>query len=59
MNNKEPMVASIPHIQCPRCGTIMRLARVEPSFQGMPQTATFECHCGFTYQQTERARAAL
>jgi hypothetical protein len=58
MSNGKPMHPSIPRIQCPRCGTIMRLARIEPPFQAAPETATFECQCGFTYRQSDRARAA-
>jgi RNase P subunit RPR2 len=44
-----------PKITCPRCGTIMRLARVE---QVPKQEARliFDCNCGFEYRMSERAR---
>lgn len=48
---------AIPRIQCPRCGCIMRLAKSEPSpSERATDRLTFECACGFTYEQTERAR---
>ena len=49
---------SIPRIQCSRCGTIMRLARIEPDpTVSQSSLMIFDCQCGFAYQQSERARA--
>ena len=59
MRDGKPMHPSIPRIQCPRCGTIMRLARVEPAtISDQDRITTFDCECGFIYQQDDRARAA-
>lgn len=44
---QEQLHPSIPRVQCPRCGTQLRLSLVEPS----PHYAmTFECECGFQYK---------
>ena len=50
---------SIPRVQCPRCGAIMRLAIVDHRGDDQPDQMTFDCQCGFVYHgQTERARPA-
>jgi hypothetical protein len=45
----------IPKITCPRCGELMRLARVEPDTDKAARLM-FDCDCGFEYQMSERAR---
>ena len=48
---------SIPRIDCPQCGRTMRLAISEPELNDdHTDRFTFECLCGFTYHQSERAR---
>lgn len=48
----------IPRVQCPRCGSIMRLAQIEPEPKtSRIQRVTFDCGCGFTYRMSERVRA--
>jgi hypothetical protein len=49
---------SIPRVQCPCCGAIMRLARIDPGpSNSRPGKMTFDCECGFVYQQSARVRA--
>jgi hypothetical protein len=43
---------TIPKIVCPRCGTRMRLATVEPEAVDNRQRMTFTCDCGFDYRQS-------
>jgi RNase P subunit RPR2 len=53
-----PLHPSIPRVQCPRCGKPMRLASVDPDLTSdRPDQMTFDCECGFVYQQSERARS--
>lgn len=59
MTSADPTLhPAISRIQCPRCGNIMRLARIEPTFDARQSATTFDCSCGFTYQQSERARTS-
>jgi hypothetical protein len=43
---------SIPRVLCPRCGTLMRLATVEPEQTENRERMTFACDCGFDYRQS-------
>lgn len=57
--NEAPKHSVIPRIQCPRCGAIMRLAKIEPDLNTCHvHRITFDCGCGFTYRLNERVRAA-
>jgi hypothetical protein len=54
-NQQHPL---IPRVQCPQCGMIMRLARIEPERdESHSSRMMFDCECEYVYQQTERARA--
>jgi RNase P subunit RPR2 len=58
MTLAESLHPSIPRIQCPRCGILMRLAKVEPEANDSHSSRmTLECQCGFAYHQSERARS--
>jgi hypothetical protein len=50
----EPDARAIQRVMCPECGERMRLVKVEPA--GEPprraEKSTFECSCGFHYDQT-------
>jgi hypothetical protein len=36
--------------QCPSCAQIMRLVRITPRFEGLPDLYTFECRtCGLSH----------
>lgn len=53
-----PLHPAIPRVHCPRCGAIMRLARIDPSEDdSRRERTTFECDCGFMYQQTDPIRS--
>jgi hypothetical protein len=58
MREGKPIHLSIRRIQCPCCGRHMRLTKIEASFQSLPEIASYECKCGFSYEQTDRARAS-
>jgi hypothetical protein len=47
---------SIPRVQCPQCGAIMRLARITASQDGTGATTIFDCECSFVYQCSEREK---
>jgi hypothetical protein len=49
---------SLPQVQCPECGAMMRLSQVIP---GPPEESSkeitiFDCPCGFEYRQSDRVR---
>jgi hypothetical protein len=48
---------TIPRIMCPRCGTHMRLAEIEPGAHG-EETMRFECTCSFEYRMSRKVREA-
>jgi len=42
-------------VLCPQCLTYMRLAKIEPDPNNAQITMmSFDCACGFVYQQSER-----
>jgi hypothetical protein len=41
---------SIPRVLCPRCGSQMRLAEINPGTDGAEQTMRFDCDCDFEYR---------
>jgi hypothetical protein len=47
----------IPQVQCPDCGTTMRLSQVIPGTDGSgKETSIFDCRCGFEYRQSDKVR---
>jgi hypothetical protein len=44
---------TIPHVECPRCHTSMRLALIEPAgaTESGRDTLVYECICGFAFKQ--------
>jgi hypothetical protein len=47
----------IPQVQCPNCGTTMRLSQVIPGDDaGGKETSVFDCQCGFEYRQSDKVR---
>ncbi|MGN6570690.1 MAG: hypothetical protein ACTHLO_04670 [Pseudolabrys sp.] len=46
----------IPAVQCPRCGSPMRLTTILPDAHGRDRM-TFSCQCGFDYQQSSTVAA--
>jgi hypothetical protein len=50
----EPQSLAVPRVMCPQCGKRMRLRKIEPA--GEPprraEKSTFDCACGFVYDQT-------
>jgi hypothetical protein len=49
--------SSIPRVQCPQCGAIMRLSQIAPDADGShKETMIFDCRCGFEYRQSGRVR---
>jgi len=47
---------AIPRVLCPRCGTQMRLAKVEVAARDDGKLM-FDCNCGFEYQMAENTRS--
>jgi RNase P subunit RPR2 len=47
---------AIPRVLCPRCGTVMRLAEIEPEDTGRGDVTIFDCDCGFEYRMSSSAR---
>jgi hypothetical protein len=47
-----------PKITCPRCSTIMRLARIEQA-PNQEARLVFDCTCGFEYRMWERVRSGI
>lgn len=43
---------SIPRVMCPRCGTLMRLAEVEPGDKDGHDVMKFDCDCSFEYRMS-------
>jgi len=47
--------SAIPRVMCPRCGTSLRLAEIDPADRG-GMVLRFECTCGFDYRMSNTAR---
>lgn len=47
--NKHP---SIPRVLCPHCGTVMRLAEINPGNDNNEQVMRFDCDCNFEYRMS-------
>ena len=61
---KDEAASGMPHIACPRCGTTMRLAVLEPLLEPTVANSNknrmvFECRCGFEYRMSDKAASEL
>ncbi|MDI3470618.1 MAG: hypothetical protein OJF62_002681 [Pseudolabrys sp.] len=56
MNIRTKLHPAIPRVICPRCGTTMRLAGIEPDDIGRGEVTVFDCDCGFEYRMSASVR---
>jgi RNase P subunit RPR2 len=56
MNTRSKLHSAIPRVTCPRCGTTMRLAEIEPEDIGRGEVTVFDCDCGFEYRMSASVR---
>lgn len=56
MNIRTKLHPAIPRVTCPRCGTTMRLAGIEPDDIGRGEVTVFDCDCGFEYRMSASVR---
>jgi RNase P subunit RPR2 len=56
MNMHTKLHPTIPRVTCPRCGTDMRLAEIEPEDFGRGEVTVFDCDCGFEYRMSASVR---